>query len=266
MRPSERLAALMLCGSPSVLMRVADMEVDVMDLRRMFLGDLPWTFLFEVVFRTAFLYSYTFVLIRVMRRQATGELSLVEVLLIVALGSAVGDPMFYPDVPLLHGMAVLTTVVLLNQGFGALVTRSRRVEVLLEGRPSQVVQAGRLCVKDIAARAVAPEELFELLRNRGVEHLGQVRAAYIEQNGRLSVFRYPLGDERRGLALEPPEELSPARRYGQGGIIDAGGYYACCTCGDVRQFAMGETVQPCDQGHFDWATRVSEPRGAPSMG
>jgi uncharacterized membrane protein YcaP (DUF421 family) len=84
-----------------------------------------------------------------MTRRAIGQLSVVEVLLIVALGSAVGDPMFYPDVPLLHGMAVISTVVLLNQAFAALVTRSERMEVLLEGKTSRVVHEGRIDLEGI---------------------------------------------------------------------------------------------------------------------
>ena len=44
-------------------------------------------------------------------KRGMGELSPFELVIIVALGSAVGDPMFYADVPLVHGIIVITVVV-----------------------------------------------------------------------------------------------------------------------------------------------------------
>lgn len=82
--------------------------IRVFDLQRMLIGDLPWTFTFEVIVRTVIMYVYTLLMIRLLTKRAVGQLSLVEFLLVIALGSAVGDPMFYHDVPLLHGIAVIT--------------------------------------------------------------------------------------------------------------------------------------------------------------
>ncbi len=241
------------------------MDIDVLDVRRMFLGDLPWTFLVEIVVRTAIMYTFAFLLVRVMSRQVTQQLTLVEVLLIVALGSAVGDPMFSPDVPLLHGMAVIATVVSLNQGFAALVRRSAQLEVVLEGRPSRVVYEGRLDVNGVRGRGLATDELFELLRSEGVEHLGQVRVAYIEQSGLLSVFRYPSALERPGLAIEPPEILVPGHRYCDGDIPEQAGAYACCACGEVQTVTEGHAVGRCGDGHTEWTDRVKAPTADPPL-
>src|SRR5690606_35895248 len=48
------------------------------DLQRMFIGDLPWTYTFEVVVRTIIMYIYTLLLIRLLSRRAIGQLSLIE--------------------------------------------------------------------------------------------------------------------------------------------------------------------------------------------
>lgn len=75
-------------------------------------------------------------------RRVVGQLSLVEFLLVIALGSAVGAPMFYPDVPLLHAMAVVAVIVLLNRGLNRLIIQSGHIERLVEGTPVPLVQAG----------------------------------------------------------------------------------------------------------------------------
>ena len=85
-----------------------DEPVVAFDFGRMFLGDEPPLFLLEIVLRTVVIYVYTLVLIRWIGSRSIGQLSLVEFLLVIALGSAVGDAMFYPDVPLIHCMIVIT--------------------------------------------------------------------------------------------------------------------------------------------------------------
>ena len=72
-------------------------EVETFDLHRIFLGDTSAWFLLEVIFRTTFMFVYTLILVRTTGKRGLGELSPFELLLVVALGSAVGDPMFYPD-------------------------------------------------------------------------------------------------------------------------------------------------------------------------
>ncbi len=80
------------------------------DLARMFLGDAPPLFFLEILVRTLLIYGYTIVLIRWIGGRGVAQLSMVELLLVITLGSAVGDVTFYPDVPLLHAMAVITIV------------------------------------------------------------------------------------------------------------------------------------------------------------
>lgn len=110
------------------------MEIELFDLRRMLLGDLPWTFTFEIAVRTAVMYGYAFLLVRLSGTRTVGQLSLIELVLVIALGSAVGDPMFYPEVPLLHGLVVVTVVIGLNLTLNEVTGRSERVERLVEGR------------------------------------------------------------------------------------------------------------------------------------
>ena len=220
--------------------------MDLSTFERIFLGDASWTFVFEIVFRTVVLYAFMFVLMRLMGRRSVTELSIVELLLIIALGSAVGDPMFYPDVPLLHGMAVITTVVTLNRAVSFLINHNDRIERIIEGSMARVVREGHLDLPGFAAVEVTREEVFELLRLSGVEHLGQVRAAYLEQNGELSVFRYAPGEERAGLPIEPPESVEPLEQYEVGTRVPGAGHYACWSCGETRLHEAHASIEACE--------------------
>jgi uncharacterized membrane protein YcaP (DUF421 family) len=161
------------------------------EFERIFLGDLTWIAVLEILLRTAVLYLYTLVLIRLVGKRGLGQLSPFELLIIVALGSAVGDPMFYPEVPVLSGMVVITAVVGLERLFVFLTERNQTMENLIESVPVCVVADGNLVQENLDKEDLSKHEIQMLLRLEGVENLGDVRRAYLEPTGKVSVFWYP---------------------------------------------------------------------------
>ncbi|KOF20985.1 hypothetical protein AC244_06155 [Ensifer adhaerens] len=214
------------------------------DLGRMVFGDEPPLFLLEIALRTLIIYAYTLLLIRWIGSRSIGQLSLVEFLLVIALGSAVGDAMFYPDVPLVHCMVVITVVVLLDKSLSYIVARDRKLEDVIEGISVEVVRDGGILWKALKQLNVGHDELFEQLRLKQVRHLGQVRAAYFETNGLLSVFTF---DEpsRQGLSIEPPWDVSKPTQFRSGSAVREKRRLACVQCAEVVELSPDETVPPC---------------------
>lgn len=180
-----------------------------LDFGRMFLGDEPALFYLEIVLRTGIIYLWTLVLVRWVGGRGVAQLSLIEFLLVIALGSAVGDSLFYPEVPLLHAMLTILLIVLINKGLDAAVNRFRRAKRLIDGIPKELVRDGVIQggneLRDLAAL-----EVMAMLRLQGIENLGEVRRAYLETNGSISVFRH--ARPRPGLPIVPPPSLSHGRR------------------------------------------------------
>lgn len=79
-------------------------------LWRMFIGEHPPQFYLEALFRTLPIYSYTLALIRWTGGRSVAQLSMTDMLLVITLGSAVGDATFYPDVPLFEAVLVITAI------------------------------------------------------------------------------------------------------------------------------------------------------------
>ncbi|PSS61947.1 DUF421 domain-containing protein [Ensifer sp. NM-2] len=215
------------------------------DLGRMMIGDEPPLFLLEIALRTLIIYAYTLFLIRWIGSRSIGQLSLVEFLLVIALGSAVGDAMFYPDVPLVHCMVVITVVVLLDKSLSYIVARNRKLEDVIEGVSVEVVRDGAILWKALKRLNVGHDELFEQLRLKQVRHLGQVRAAYFETNGLLSVFTFDEPSTRQGLLIEPPWDVSKPTQFRSGSAVREKRRLACVQCAEVLKLSPGEMVPPC---------------------
>lgn len=228
--------------------------VEVFDLQRMLIGDESPLFLLEIVVRTLIVYLYALLLLRWLGSRTIGQLSTVEFLLVIALGSAVGDAMFYPDVPLVHALLVVTVVVFANKGLDMLIARFKKAERAIDGTPEEVIRDGVLCKDFLTSTSLGISELFQQLREKGVEHLGQVAHAYIEADGRLSVFRNKVEDHP-GLPIMPPWELEPPARATEGDL-------ACMKCGTLADHA--QTCPHCGENRWTRAQigdRYSDPEG-----
>ena len=63
-------------------------QITAFDWQRIFVGDEPPLFLLEIVFRIAVIWPWTMILLRWIGGRSISQLSLVEFLLVIALGSA----------------------------------------------------------------------------------------------------------------------------------------------------------------------------------
>lgn len=160
-------------------------------------------FFIEIVVRTIIMYAYTIVLARLVGKGGVGQIGPFEFVLVIAVGSAAGDPMIYPDVALLHGIVVITVVILLHRLTTSLLNRHRKMERLFEGEPLLVVENGVICEDRLGAGAMTKPELISLLRQAGIRNTNEVECAWFEPSGHLSVFRSDVTPRGRGTSTFP---------------------------------------------------------------
>ncbi len=175
------------------------------DLQRLLFGDPPMLFLLEIVLRVVVIYLFALFVMQLMGKRGQRQLSPLELLIIISLGSATGDSMFYPDVPLTHAFVVIFLVVFISEGLAWLEGRNDFIRNLFESDPTWVVDEGRVLEQNLRRERVSKTELYSMLREAGVENLGQVRAALLELSGNVSVFTYPEGEEKPGESILPPK-------------------------------------------------------------
>ncbi len=143
------------------------------------------------------LFAYAILLFRLLGARALSQLSLAEVVLVVGLGSAIGDPMMYPDVPITHGLMVITVVVVLQRILTWLTTRNKAVQRVMEPHAVRLVADGEIDGSGLRTSSLSHNELYAELRQMGVENLANVKRAYLEPDGNFSVFQFE-GLQSRG--------------------------------------------------------------------
>ena len=196
--------------------------------RALLLGEEEWSFLPEVLLRTAIMFIVALVALRVIGKRGIMQ-GVFELVLIITLGSAAGDPMFYKKVGVLPSMLVFTTVILMYQVINYFVAKYKPFEHLIEGKHHRLVKDQRFAIENLNQQELSKDEIFSDLRKEGVSHLGQVDAAYIEASGEMSVYFLPDEKVTYGLPVRP--ELYEA----QFTKISEKGIYACGFCGYTEE-------------------------------
>lgn len=218
--------------------------VQPFDWERMFIHDFPWSYLGEVAFRTLFMFVVLLAALTVSGKREVRQLSIYELVLVIGLGSAAGDPMFYHDVPLASAVVVFVVMMGCYKLATYISDRNKTVRNVLEGQPVYVIEDGCILTQNFSQEDLGLDELFSDLRVEGVEQLGQIRLAILEPNGQLSVFQFKESDVRPGLPILPNE----LKKYSD--AVLKPGEYACCTCGNVQSFStpvQQATCRRCEQ-------------------
>lgn len=190
--------------------------------------DHPFGFLLEVVLRTVIMFLIILIALRASGRRGIKQLSIFELVLIIGLGSAAGDPMFYDDVGILPAFVVFLVVITLYITVTRLSDRFVKIEKLLEGKPLYVIRDGKLLMDAFRESGLSQDEFFAELRLRNIEHLGQVRTVLIETSGEFSVLFFADEEVKYGLPIFPDElqnKLNDKKNCE---------YIACAKCGSVR--------------------------------
>jgi hypothetical protein len=203
---------------------------------------------------------YLLFLLRLLGKRSLAQFSLFEFVLIIALGSAVGDPMFYPDIPVLHGMVVITVVVVIERLLFWVTSRSHKLEDILEGTPQCLVVEGHFHLDGLKRSSLARNEIYMKLRLAGVEQLGQVKRSYLELNGEMSIFLFETSLIRPGLPLFPELELGEVEPLITGTPVPKTGDFACLYCGEVVSLQAAQTLPACPRcQQKKWAQADNHP-------
>lgn len=214
------------------------------DWQRIWLHDYPLSYLGEVALRTAFMFAVILTALTVSGKREVRQLSVYELVLLIGLGSAAGDPMFYHDVPLGAAVVVFIVVMSCYKFITRLSDHNRLIRNKLEGIPVYVIENGCILIENFADEDLGKDELFADLRQAGVEQLGQVRVAILEANGMVSIFQQSPNQVKAGLPILP-KVLAEFTRH-----IITPGLYACTHCGYTQsmQADQNDTCFRC-QNH-----------------
>jgi uncharacterized membrane protein YcaP (DUF421 family) len=169
---------------------------DPVDWSRLF---VPGTPLLETFLRGTCVYLGLFVLMRVVFRRESGAPRISMFLLIVLLADAIQNAMADDYTSVTDGLILVATIMAWDFALDWTASRVPALAELIHPRPLLLVRGGRMLHDNMRRELVTEQELWTGLRQQGVRELREVEKAYMEADGKLSVFRREQRASRRRL-------------------------------------------------------------------
>jgi uncharacterized membrane protein YcaP (DUF421 family) len=216
-----------------------------MDWRSFLLGKENWHFLLNACIRTTVMFLVILVALRLLGKRGIHQLSVFELGVIIGLGSAAGDPMLYQDVGILPSVVVFIVVVLMYRLITYLISANDKFETLIQGRATYILRNG-VMLETFKRQPLALDEFFATLRQNQVYHLGQVRYAIIESDGKLSIFYFADDEVKYGLPILPDVLDSRSKSIADEGV------YSCTSCGNTERLKPGNNYRCAECNHTEW--------------
>lgn len=139
--------------------------------------------------RTTILYGITLVIFRMMGKRSLGNMAPFDLAVVIIIGEAAAIPIEEKDIPILHGVAPIFFLGVLAFLLSLVNIYWKWFEKLTQGQAVLVVQDGKAIAKNMKKEHLSQADLVSLLRDKEVERLEDVKEAWLEPTGKLTVIK-----------------------------------------------------------------------------
>ncbi|MFC4388065.1 DUF421 domain-containing protein [Gracilibacillus marinus] len=126
-----------------------------------------------------------------MGKRAIGELPVFDFLVIITLASVVGADIADPNIHHLPTIIAVIAIGLLQKIVSHLKLANRTIGRFLTFEPTVVITNGLLLHKQLKKIGYSVDNILEMLRDKDVFDISEVKLAIIEANGSLTVLKRP---------------------------------------------------------------------------
>jgi len=153
---------------------------------------IPWF----VAARTLVVYLVVLVGVRLAGKRQLGQMTAIDLVLLLLISNAVQNAMTGPDNTLLGGLVAAITLFIAHAIVSFLRLRSPLAHRLIVGEPTMLIQAGEVMPDNLKREQITQDELMESLREHGVNDIEDVDMAVLEVDGTISVIPCEAGHLR----------------------------------------------------------------------
>ena len=164
-----------------------------------------------VAIRTFVLYIIVLIAVRIMGKSELSKMSPFQLVIVFMIAELAAMPIDDPTTSLINGVMAIFTLMLLQVLISFLSIKSEKFKNLVSGKPSILIEKGKLNIKELSKLRITSTDLLEQLRLENCPSLSNVEYAIMESNGQLTVI--PKAEEKpltpKDMGLTVNEGLLP---------------------------------------------------------
>ncbi|MGN6663043.1 MAG: DUF421 domain-containing protein [Solirubrobacterales bacterium] len=140
----------------------------------------------DIVIRAAVVFTFIYLLTRMLGRRELSSLEPFDLILLVLIGDLVQQGITQSDYSVTGALLAISTIALLTVLISWTSFRFKRLRPILAGEPIVLVEDGEPIEANLRRQRLTVEEIESEARLNQIKSLGEVRWAILETNGEIS--------------------------------------------------------------------------------
>ena len=150
----------------------------------------------ERIARAILVYVFAVVALRLAGKRELGQLTTFDLVVLLFFSNILQNSIIGNDNSVTGGVIGAATLLIVNHMVLRVLYRHRRIDALVEGTATYLIQEGVVQEHNLARELVTRDELIVACHKQGVLTLEEVSTAVLEPDGSITVFaRQPTTDE-----------------------------------------------------------------------
>lgn len=151
---------------------------------------VPQNSLVEPVFRGTIMYLGILAMLRLVLRRQVGGIGTADVLVVVLIAEVAGNSIAPAEQSVVEGLLLVATIFFWSYLIEWLQFRYPGFQRLIRDPKLKLIDKGRLLRRNMRREFVTKEELMAQIREQGLEDCSEVKAAYLEADGSISIIKH----------------------------------------------------------------------------
>ena len=147
---------------------------------------------FQVIFRTTFFYFFVLLCYRLMGKREIGQLGVIDLIVSILIAELIAISIENIEDSIFLTIAPIIVLVVLEIGLAFISIKSRKIRTFFDGKPSLIICNGKINYNEMVKQRYSMDNLLLSLRQKEIKNVDDVEYAFLEPNGKLSIFKYNL--------------------------------------------------------------------------
>ena len=145
-----------------------------------------------ITLKTVFFYFFILISYRIMGKREIGQLGTTDLIVSILIAELVAISIENFNDTILNTVIPIVVLVIMEVALAYLSIKSKKVRNFLDGKPSLIIADGKINYKEMVKSRYSIDDLLFQLRQNSIKSIEEIEYAFLEPNGKLSIFPYNL--------------------------------------------------------------------------
>lgn len=142
----------------------------------------------KVTLYTLMMYLFLIIIIRLMGKREVGSLSITDLAVYFTISDLITVGIVDHSVSIINSIVSVIVLAFLQILFSYITLKSKKIRDVVEGRKSIIIFNGNIDFEEMKKQRYSIDDLYNQIRDKGIDSVTEIRWAILETNGKLSII------------------------------------------------------------------------------